>query len=139
MKLFSIESAPGVTKHSKGNNSVIVLERLNSMTLSKSKYSPAKALYMFGSRTRGTNRIDSDVDLLLELEDLPIETSRSNPDSSIFNYSKRDQLEKEILRALGNNPQTGKPFEIDLVGSYELRFFSNMKVNNKYKITPFKG
>ena len=62
-----------------------------------------------------------------------------NPDSSIFNYSKRDQLEKEILRALGNNPQTGKPFEIDLVGSYELRFFPNMKVDNKYKITPFKG
>lgn len=115
----------------------LVLERLASMNLNKSNYSPAKALYMFGSRSRGSNRIDSDVDLVLELEDLPLEASRNDPASSIFNYSKRKQLEKEILRALGTNPQTGRPFEIDLVGSYELRFFPNIKVNTKYKITPF--
>jgi predicted nucleotidyltransferase len=61
------------------------------------KYGPvlrengATGLYIFGSRARGTNRPDSDLDLFIDYD----------PAGKIPNMFRLMQLEEEIARALG--------------------------------------
>jgi predicted nucleotidyltransferase len=51
----------------------------------------ATGLYIFGSRARGTNRPDSDLDLFIDYD----------PAGKIPNMFRLMQLEEEIARALG--------------------------------------
>lgn len=102
-------------------SNLLVKERLNESSLKSLDFRPAVEIYLFGSRSRNTHRPNSDVDLLVIMDK---QRNSIDESTSIFHYKYKKKLEKAILNILGNNPYNhNKPFEIDLVGNYELRFF----------------
>jgi len=104
-----------------------IIKRYAIETLSKVNF--PVPVYLFGSTARGTCNEKSDIDLLIEFKSLDC---RDINNSCFYrgNIGMTGTLDKIIGDALGNNPITGLPFELQLVGPYELRFFEQAKIDD---------
>lgn len=118
------------------NSNMDVKAKLASLSLTKEMYAPATKILLFGSRAKGINRVDSDVDLMLVFGDVDV-TDVANPANSVFHYKHAESLKTAIETVLQRNPQTGKPYDIDLVGSHELRFFKKDVLKDTVEVIVF--
>lgn len=105
-------------------------EKLNSDERVLGIINEIKDVKLFGSRMNGNYRPDSDVDVvyfILGNEDY------TEIDSSAFhekNIKAFNEKRKEIQNRLGKNPDTGEPYNLQLVGMYEIR---NFKIDEVFR------
>lgn len=111
------------------DNNTVLLERLKTLNIRDKKFNDVIALYLFGSRSKGTYRQDGDVDILIGLASVGPDQF-DNQKTSIFEYKHTDALEKLIKEHLDQDDQD---FDVVLVGSYELRYFDNREEFLKHR------
>lgn len=101
-----------------------VFDSLGSFT----SHNPAVAgLYLVGSTANLTCTDRSDLDFLVTFKDVnPKDYGLQG--NSVFLYPGLEAtVAMEIARAVGKNPVTRKPFEIQVAGSHEFRFFEDVE------------
>jgi predicted nucleotidyltransferase len=98
----------------------IILESGDKIVIDKLKN--IKGIELFGSRFQGNFNSTSDVDIIIEFKNNDV----NDIANSVFNPKNRQLVKsktKEIKHALGLNPETNKPYKLQIVGRYELRNF----------------
>ena len=76
-----------------------------------------KRIGIFGSTSKGTRTLESDIDIILDIDSVK---------NSIFDIPIKDWkvIKRIIVNGFGINPYTNKPYVTDIVGLYEVKKFN---------------
>lgn len=103
-----------------------VLEKLNTFDPSDLPV-PVEGLLLYGSMSKGDNRVDSDINILVVFTDVDVK-EKDLLENSIHRYPNLDKVIKEQLKKhFGDNPETNKPFDVRVVGSFEIRDYDGVE------------